>query len=77
MRIAGTIRATYYKCGQGRNLEKNIKRNLGYEGVIEWETRRIGNSIVKNVLVAILGEMIPGKENAYKEAANVNRYKGD
>ena len=26
-----------------------------------------GNSIVKNVLVAILGQMIPGKENIYKE----------
>lgn len=30
--------------------------------------KQAGNSIVKNVLVAILGEMIPGKENAYKEA---------
>lgn len=29
--------------------------------------RQAGNSIVKNVLVAILGEMIPGKENKYKE----------
>ena len=28
--------------------------------------KQAGNSIVKNVLVAILGEMIPGKENEYK-----------
>lgn len=25
------------------------------------------NSIVKNVLIAIFGQMIPGKENIYKE----------
>lgn len=30
-------------------------------------SKQAGNSIVKNVLVAILGQMIPGKENAYKE----------
>lgn len=29
--------------------------------------KQAGNSIVKNVLVAILGQMIPGKENLYKE----------
>ena len=29
--------------------------------------KQAGNSIVKNVLVAILGQMIPGKENIYKE----------
>lgn len=29
--------------------------------------KQAGNSIVKNVLVAILGQMIPGKENVYKE----------
>ena len=28
--------------------------------------KQAGNSIVKNVLVAIFGQMIPGKENAYK-----------
>lgn len=28
--------------------------------------KQAGNSIVKNVLVAIIGQMIPGKENAYK-----------
>ena len=29
--------------------------------------KQAGNSIIKNVLVAILGQMIPGKENVYKE----------
>ena len=29
--------------------------------------KQAGNSIVRNVLVAIFGQMIPGKENAYKE----------
>mgnify|MGYP001475984624 FL=1 len=29
--------------------------------------KQAGNSIVKNVLVAIFGQMIDGKENAYKE----------
>lgn len=29
--------------------------------------KQAGNSIVKNVLMAILGQMIPGKENVYKE----------
>ena len=29
--------------------------------------KQAGNSIVKNVLVAILGQMISGKENVYKE----------
>jgi DNA (cytosine-5)-methyltransferase 1 len=29
--------------------------------------KQAGNSIVKNVLVAIFGQMIPGKENVYKE----------
>lgn len=29
--------------------------------------KQAGNSIVKNVLIAIFGQMIPGKENAYKE----------
>lgn len=29
--------------------------------------KQAGNSIVKNVLVAILGQMIPGKEDVYKE----------
>ena len=29
--------------------------------------RQAGNSIVKNVLVAIIGQMIEGKENVYKE----------
>lgn len=32
--ISGTIRATYYKNGE-RNIEENVKRGLGYEGVIE------------------------------------------
>lgn len=30
-------------------------------------SKQAGNSIVKNVLVAILGQMIPGKEEVYKE----------
>ena len=30
-------------------------------------SKQAGNSIVKNVLVAIFGQMIPGKENVYKE----------
>lgn len=30
--------------------------------------KQAGNSIVKNVLVAIFGQMIPGKENIYKGA---------
>lgn len=30
--------------------------------------KQAGNSIVKNVLVAIFGQMVPGKENIYKEA---------
>jgi DNA (cytosine-5)-methyltransferase 1 len=29
--------------------------------------KQVGNSIVKNVLVAILGQMMPGKEDVYKE----------
>ena len=29
--------------------------------------KQAGNSIVKNVLVAILGQMIPGKENVYRQ----------
>ena len=29
--------------------------------------KQSGNSIVVNVLVAILGQLIPGKEDAYKE----------
>lgn len=29
--------------------------------------KQAGNSIVKNVLIAIFGQMIPGKENIYKE----------
>lgn len=29
--------------------------------------KQAGNSIVRNVLVAILGQMIPGKENVYKK----------
>lgn len=29
--------------------------------------KQAGNSIVKNVLVAIFGQMISGKENVYKE----------
>lgn len=29
--------------------------------------KHAGNSIVRNVLVAIFGQMIPGKENVYKE----------
>lgn len=29
--------------------------------------KQAGNSIVKNVLVAIFGQMIPEKENLYKE----------
>lgn len=28
--------------------------------------KQAGNSIVKNVLMAIFGQMIPGKENVYK-----------
>lgn len=28
--------------------------------------KQAGNSIVRNVLVAILGQMLPGKENIYK-----------
>lgn len=32
--------------------------------------KQAGNSIVKNVLVAILGQMIPGKEEVYKEIQN-------
>lgn len=29
--------------------------------------KQAGNSIVCNVLVAIMGQMIPGKEDVYKE----------
>lgn len=29
--------------------------------------KQAGNSIVKNVLIAILGQLIPGKENYYKK----------
>lgn len=29
--------------------------------------KQVGNSIVKRVLMAIIGQMIPGKENVYKE----------
>lgn len=32
--------------------------------------KQAGNSIVKNVLVEILGQMIPGKEDVYKEIQN-------
>lgn len=34
--------------------------------------KQAGNSIVENVLVAIFGQMIPGKENVYKELGNKN-----
>lgn len=34
--------------------------------------KQAGNSIVENVLVAIFGQMIPGKENVYKELGNRN-----
>lgn len=30
--------------------------------------KQAGNSIVKNVLIAIFGQMIPGKENVYKDS---------
>lgn len=30
-------------------------------------SKQAGNSIVKPVLMAIFGQMIPGKENVYKE----------
>lgn len=33
--------------------------------------KQAGNSIVKNVLVAIIGQMLPGKENVYKEINDV------
>lgn len=33
--IASTVRATYSKCGTGRNIVKNITNGLGHEGVIE------------------------------------------
>ena len=29
--------------------------------------KQAGNSIVRNVLVAIIGQMIPGKENVYRQ----------
>lgn len=35
--------------------------------------KQAGNSIVKNVLVAILGQMIPEKEDIYKEVQNEPR----
>lgn len=39
--------------------------------------KQAGNSIVKNVLVAIFGQMIPGKENVYREdAADVRNENG-
>lgn len=44
----------------------------------EWENsntqlyKQAGNSIVENVLVAIFGQMIPGKENVYRELGNKN-----
>lgn len=34
--------------------------------------KQAGNSIVENVLVAIFGQMIPGKENVYRELGNKN-----
>lgn len=34
--------------------------------------KQAGNSIVENVLVAIFGQMLPGKESAYKELGNKN-----
>lgn len=34
--------------------------------------KQAGNSIVTNVLAAIFGQMIPGKENTYKELAGRN-----
>ena len=34
--------------------------------------KQAGNSIVENVLVAIFGQMLPGKETAYKEFGNKN-----
>lgn len=32
--------------------------------------KQAGNSIVKNVLVAIMGQLLPGKEDVYKEISN-------
>lgn len=34
--------------------------------------KQAGNSIVQNVLVAIFGQMIPGKENVYKQKSEEN-----
>lgn len=34
--------------------------------------KQAGNSIVENVLVAIFGQMLPGKETVYKELGNRN-----
>lgn len=34
--------------------------------------KQAGNSIVENVLVAVFGQMLPGKENVYKEFGNKN-----
>lgn len=31
--------------------------------------KQAGNSICRNVLVAIFGQMIPGKENVYKQGS--------
>lgn len=34
--------------------------------------KQAGNSIVKNVLVAIFGQMIPGKEDMYKKRGEID-----
>lgn len=55
--------------------ESNIQMkvlNLKMENIIERSSNTVlykqaGNSIVKNILVAVFGQLLPGKENVYKE----------
>ena len=57
---------------------KRLGANFEHYRVVEFEKaekvnsntqlyKQAGNSIVVNVLVAILGQLLPGKENVYKE----------
>lgn len=47
-------------------FDESVPMDNIVEKLEEFE-KQAGNSIVKNVLVAIIGQMIPEKENVYKE----------
>lgn len=72
------------KTGNKQQAQEILKKypHIGKQALAEIEhikkmsdTRlyeQAGNSIVKNVLIAILGQLIPGKEEIYKERGENN-----